>query len=258
MKGQVAVVTGGAGGIGRAIAQRFAQEGAKVAVVDISLLGAQEAVGAIQAGGGSAMAVEMDVADEAMVEQGIRTVLDAWHRIDTLVTCAGYQHIALVEDLKLEDWKRMLAVHLDGAFLVTRACLRNMYKQEHGGAILYLGSVHAYEASPLKAPYVAAKHGLLGLARVVAKEGAHRRVRTNVLCPGPVRTRLVERQIPEQAEQLGITEEEVVHKVLLRGTLDGEFTALGDVAETAVFLATFPSNALSGQSILVSHGWHMQ
>jgi len=109
----------------------------------------------------------------------------------------------------------------------------------------------------LKAPYVTAKHGLLGLARVVAKEGAKYGVRSNVICPGFVRTALVEKQIPEQAKTLGISEEDVVKKVMLKETVDGEFTTTADVAELAVFLASFPSNALTGQSVVVSHGWHL-
>jgi 3-hydroxybutyrate dehydrogenase len=152
----------------------------------------------------------------------------------------------------------MLAIHLDGAFLTTRACLKRMYAQGRGGTVIYMGSVHSKEASVLKAPYVAAKHGLVGLAKVVAKEGAKHGVRANVICPGFVRTPLVDKQIPEQAKELGISEDDVVKKVMLKETVDGEFTTVEDVAHTALFLATFPSNALTGQSIVVSHGWFMQ
>ena len=110
----------------------------------------------------------------------------------------------------------------------------------------------------LKAPYVTAKHGLIGLAKVVAKEGAAHKVRANVICPGFVRTPLVEKQIPEQARTLGISEDDVVKKVMLKDTVDGEFTTVEDVAEAAVFFAGFGSNALTGQSLVVSHGWFMQ
>jgi 3-hydroxybutyrate dehydrogenase len=153
---------------------------------------------------------------------------------------------------------RMLGIHLDGAFLTTRACLRHMYKSGRGGSILYMGSVHSKEASPLKAPYVAAKHGLLGLCRAVAKEGAKHGVRANVLCPGFVRTPLVDKQIPEQAKELGISEAEVIKNVMLKNTVDGEFTTMADVAQAAVFFASFESNALTGQSLIISHGWHME
>jgi 3-hydroxybutyrate dehydrogenase len=152
----------------------------------------------------------------------------------------------------------MLAIHLDGAFLTTRAAMRAMIKGGKGGSIIYMGSVHSHEGSPLKAPYVAAKHGLIGLAKVVAKEGAKDQIRSNVICPGFVRTPLVEKQIPEQALKFNITAEEVIQKIMLKDTVDGEFTTTEDVAQTAIFLAAFPSNALTGQSVVVSHGWYMQ
>jgi len=141
--------------------------------------------------------------------------------------------------------------------LTTKACLRHMY-QGTGGAIIYIGSVHSKEASLLKAPYVTAKHGLIGLCKVVAKEGAKHGVRANVVCPGYVRTPLVDKQIPEQAKALGISEDEVVHNVLLRETVDGEFTTTEDVAGAVLFFAAAQTNALTGQSLIVSHGWFME
>ena len=257
LDGKLAIVTGAASGIGRQIALRFAHEGAKVAVADLDLGRAQEVVGEIELSGGVATAVAMDVANEAQVEAGVE-IAARLGGVDILVSNAGIQHIAPLAELALADWRKMLAVHLDGAFLTTRACLRHMIRQGRGGAILYIGSVHSVEASPLKAPYVAAKHGLIGLGRLVAKEGAVHGVRANVICPGFVRTPLVDRQIPQQAKELGLTEDEVVKKVMLRETVDGEFTKAEDIAEVAVFFAAFPSLALTGQSLVVSHGWHMQ
>jgi 3-hydroxybutyrate dehydrogenase len=137
--------------------------------------------------------------------------------------------------VEFAEWKRLMAIHLDGAFLTTRAALRQMYKQK-SGSIIYMGSVHSKEASVLKAPYVTAKHGLIGLAKVVAKEGAAHGVRANVICPGFVRTPLVDKQIPEQAKELGISEQEVIKSIMLKETVDGEFTTVDDVAETALFL----------------------
>jgi 3-hydroxybutyrate dehydrogenase len=258
LDGKLAIVTGSASGIGRQIALRFAREGAKVAVADLALGRAQEVVSEITFGGGIATAVAMDVADEAQVEAGINEVAARLGGIDILVSNAGIQHIGPLVQLSLADWRKVLAVHLDGAFLTTRACLRQMYRQGRGGTILYIGSVHSVEASPLKAPYVTAKHGLIGLARSVAKEGATHGIRANVIDPGFVRTPLVERQIPEQARELGLTEDQVVKTVLLRETVDGEFTTAEDIADVAVFFAAFPSMALTGQSLVVSHGWHMQ
>ena len=258
LDGKTAIVTGSASGIGRQIALRFAREGVAVAIADVNLAGAQEVASDISHGGGTAIAFAMDVGDEAAVRAGIDEVVARLGGVDILISNAGIQHIAPLVDLALADWQKVLSVHLDGAFLATRACLRQMIRQGRGGTILYIGSVHSVEASPLKAPYVAAKHGVLGLARLVAKEGAEHGVRANVICPGFVRTPLVDRQIPEQARELGLTEEEVIKKVMLRQTVDGEFTAAEDIAEVAVFFAAFPSLALTGQSLVVSHGWHMQ
>ncbi|OIQ93002.1 D-beta-hydroxybutyrate dehydrogenase [mine drainage metagenome] len=258
MKDRVAVVTGAASGIGLEIAHAYAREGAKVCIADLSLAAAQAAAAAIERAGGSAMAVQMDVVDEQAVERGFDQVTTAFGVPDVLVSNAGIQHINPIEALSLENWRKMLAIHLDGAFLTTRAMVRRLYPTGRGGAVIYMGPVHSHEASPLKAPYVTAKHGLLGLCKVLAKEGAKHGVRANVICPGFVRTPLVEKQIPEQARELGISEADVVAKVMLKDTVDGEFTTTADVAETAVFLAAFPSNALTGQSVVVSHGWYMQ
>jgi 3-hydroxybutyrate dehydrogenase len=172
------------------------------------------------------------------------------------VSNAGIQIVNPIEDFAFEDFKKMLAIHVDGAFLTTKACVKYMYPQS-SGSLIYMGSVHSHEASPLKCAYVAAKHGVLGLARVMAKEGAKHGVRSNVICPGFVKTPLVEKQIPEQAKELGISEQEVVEKVMLGETVDKEFTTMEDVAQLAVFLAAFPTNALTGQSVIISHGWHM-
>lgn len=258
MKGRTAIVTGAASGIGREIALRYAREGANVAIADLSLDGGEAVAAQIRGAGSQALAVAMDVTDEGQVDSGVAAVIDRFGGVDVLVSNAGIQHIDPVVDLSLADWRRLIAIHLEGAFLTTRACLRQMYRQGRGGSIIYMGSVHSKEASPLKAPYVTAKHGLLGLCRVVAKEGAEHGVRANVICPGFVRTPLVEKQIPEQARELGISEADVVRKVMLKDTVDGEFTTTEDVAELAVLFAAFPSNALTGQSVVVSHGWFME
>jgi 3-hydroxybutyrate dehydrogenase len=178
--------------------------------------------------------------------------------VDILVSNAGIQIVYPIEEFPFADWKKLLAIHLDGAFLTTRACLKRMYAAGKGGSVIYMGSVHSKEASKLKAPYVTAKHGLIGLAKVVAKEGAAHGVRANVICPGFVRTPLVEKQIPEQARELHISEDDVIKKVMLKDTVDGEFTTVDDVAACALFFADFETNALTGQSIVVSHGWFMQ
>jgi len=257
LKDKVAVVTGAASGIGKQIATAFAREGAIVAIADLDAKAADATAREFDPAGKRAIGVAMDVADEQQVDAGIAKVISAFGALDILVSNAGIQIVAPIVDFEFAKWKKLMAIHLDGAFLTTRAALRQMYKQ-NSGSVIYMGSVHSKEASVLKAPYVAAKHALIGLAKVVAKEGAAHGVRANVICPGFVRTPLVDKQIPEQAKELGISEQDVIKNVMLKETVDGEFTTVDDVAETALFLASFPSNALTGQSIVVSHGWFMQ
>ena len=258
LNNKVAVVTGAASGIGEQCARKLAAQGAKVVIADLSLKNAQQVAASINDAGGSAFAVEMNVVDEDAVNRGIDAAVEKLGSIDVLVSNAGIQIVNPIENYAFADWKKMLAVHLDGAFLTTKAAIRHMYDSGRGGSIIYMGSVHSHEASKLKSAYVTAKHGLLGLARAVAKEGGPRGVRANVVCPGFVRTPLVDKQIPEQAKELGISEQEVIKHVMLGDTVDGEFTTVDDVANTVAFLAGFESAALTGQSIVVSHGWYMQ
>jgi 3-hydroxybutyrate dehydrogenase len=251
------VITGAASGIGKEIAIKFAQEGAKVVIADLNQKAADATAKELDPAGKRAMGVAMDVANEDQVDAGIDKAIATFGSLDVLVSNAGIQIVEPLVDFEFDKWKKLLSIHLDGAFLTTRAALRQMYKQ-NSGSIIYMGSVHSKEASVLKAPYVTAKHGLIGLAKVVAKEGAAHHVHANVICPGFVRTPLVDKQIPEQAKELGISEQEVIKNVMLKETVDGEFTTVEDVAEAALFFAAFNSNALTGQSLVVSHGWFME
>src|SRR6266404_5583680 len=257
LKDKAAIVTGAASGIGKEIAIVFAREGAKVAIADLDQKAADATARQIDPTGKRVVGVAMDVANEQQVDDGTAKVVETFGGLDVLVSNAGIQIVAPLVDFEFAKRKRLMAIHLDGAFLTTRAALRQMYKQK-SGSIIYMGSVHSKEASLLKGPYVTAKHGLIGLGKVVAKEGAKHGVRANVICPGFVRTPLVDKQIPEQAKELGISEQDVIKNVMLKETVDGEFTTVEDVAETALFFAAFPSNALTGQSLVVSHGWFMQ
>ncbi|MGJ7484544.1 3-hydroxybutyrate dehydrogenase [Variovorax sp. LT2P21] len=258
LKDKVAFITGSASGIGKEIALLFAQEGAKIVIADLNKAAADATAAELQAKGAQAIGVAVDVTSEEQVDAAVEEAAKAFGGIDILVSNAGIQIVHPVEEFTFADWKKMLAIHLDGAFLTTKACLKHMYAQGRGGSVIYMGSVHSKEASVLKAPYVTAKHGLIGLSKTVAKEGAKYGVRSNVICPGFVRTPLVEKQIPEQAKTLGITEEQVVKNVMLKDTVDGEFTTTDDVARVALLFAAFPTNALTGQSLIVSHGWSME
>jgi 3-hydroxybutyrate dehydrogenase len=258
LEGKVALITGAASGIGQEIALQFALEGAKIAVADVNLQGADATAAEIEKLGSKAIGLAVDVTDEQQVEQAVQTTIKNLGNIDILISNAGIQIVHPVEEFTFAEWKKMLAIHLDGAFLTTRACMKNMIASNRGGSIIYMGSVHSKEASVLKAPYVTAKHGLIGLARGIAKEGAKHHIRANVICPGFVLTPLVEKQIPQQAIALGISEQAVIKNVMLKNTVDGEFTTTADIAQVALMFASFPTNALTGQSLVVSHGWFMQ
>lgn len=258
LEGKVAFITGAASGIGKEIALEFAREGAKIIIADLNKQGADDVASEIEKAGSKVIGIAVDVTNEAQVEAAANTAIKTFGNIDILISNAGIQIVHPIEEFSFSDWKKMLAIHLDGAFLTTRACMKQMIASNKGGSIIYMGSVHSKEASMLKAPYVTAKHGLIGLAKTVAKEGAKHNIRANVICPGFVRTPLVKKQIPEQAKVLGISEEEVIKNVMLRETVDGEFTTTADIAQVALMFASFQSNALTGQSLVVSHGWFMQ
>jgi 3-hydroxybutyrate dehydrogenase len=255
LDGKVALITGAASGIGHSIARRYVEAGGRVVIADLNADGATNAAKEL-GDSKTAIGIAMDVTKEDQVNAGVEQTVKTFGRVDILISNAGIQIVYPIEEFPFADWKKLLAIHLDGAFLTTKACVKHMYKQK-AGVLIYMGSVHSHEASPLKSAYVAAKHGILGLARVMAKEGAAHNVRANVICPGFVKTPLVEKQIPEQAKELGISEERVVKEIMLAETVDKEFTTVEDVAELALFLAAFDTNALTGQSVCISHGWHM-
>jgi 3-hydroxybutyrate dehydrogenase len=258
LQGKVALITGAASGIGKECALTMAKQGASIVIADLNLAAGEVVVQEITQAGGQAIAIVMDVVNEDAVNAGVQAAVDKFGSIDVLVSNAGIQIIHPIEEFPFDEWKKLLSIHLDGAFLTTKAAIKHMYASGKGGAIIYMGSAHSHEASKLKSAYVTAKHGLLGLARTVAKEGGPRGVRANVVCPGFVRTPLVDKQIPEQAASLGISEADVVKNVMLKETVDGEFTTAADIANTVAFLASFDNNAITGQSIVVSHGWFMQ
>jgi 3-hydroxybutyrate dehydrogenase len=255
---KVAFITGAASGIGKAIAIAFAQAGARIIVADQHALAADETAAAIAQAGGRARGIGVDVTDEAEVEAAVQAGITTYGGIDILVSNAGIQIVHPLVDFTFAEWKRMLAVHLDGAFLTTRACMRHMIARQRGGSIIYMGSVHSKTASASKAPYVTANHGLMGLTRAVAKEGAPHHIRANMICPGFVRTPLVDGQIPALARAHGLSETAVITDVMLKDTVDGEFTTTADVADVALLFASFPTDALTGQSLIVSHGWVME
>jgi 3-hydroxybutyrate dehydrogenase len=256
-KPHTVLITGAGSGIGAQLAMAFAAAKALVVVTDLNLASAAQTAQQITASGGQALALALDVSDEAAVATGFQDAVAHFGRIDTVISNAGIQHISAIDQLAYADWQKMMRIHLDGAFLVTREALRYFYPQR-SGCLIYFGSIHSKVASPLKAPYVTAKHGLLGLCKAVAKEGAAYNVRSHVICPGFVKTPLVEKQIPEQAKTLGISEDDVVKRVMLGQTVDGAFTSFDELNQLALFLAANDNLVLTGQSLMATHGWHME
>ncbi len=229
-------------------------ETTKIVIADLKQDTAETAAAEIVANGGVAMGVAMDVSNEDSVNAGVDAAHDAYGRIDILISNAGIQIVHPVESFPFADWRKMLAVHLDGAFLTTKACLKHMYAAK-SGSIVYIGSVHSKEASPLKAAYVTAKHGILGLSRVVAKEGAKHNVRANVVCPGFVRTPLVEAQIADQARAHGLPEDRVLEDVILAPHAVKRLIEPSEVGEVVAFLMGPGGRSFTGAPVMMDQGW---
>ena len=256
MNRQTVLITGAASGIGFACAKKMAEEGYAVVVADINLPAAEKAAEELRAAGGEAMAVRMDVSSETEVETGFDAMMAAYGSCDVVMSNAGVQIVHPFDEYPLEEWRKMMAIHADGAFLVARAAYRRMKASGKGGHIVFTGSVQSFIGSKLKAPYNFAKHGVAGLAKSIAREGAEHRIYAYNIAPSFIKTPLVEKQIPEQAADLGISEEEVVRNLMLRDTVDGEFTTVEDVANALYFLAQ-DKGALTGQPLRLTHGWAM-
>ena len=255
LKDKCAIVTGAASGIGKEIAFTYAREGAKVAIADLNREAAEATANEIRAAGGQAIGLAMDVTDEQAVNDGVAAAVAAFGGVDILVSNAGIQIVHPLEEFSYAEWKKMMAIHLDGAFLTTKACLPHMYDSGRGGSIIYMGSALSKDSALLKAPYVTAKHGLIGLAKVVAKEGAKHGVRANVICPGFVRTPLVEGQLADQARAHGLSEDRVLEEVLLAPQAIKRLIEPEEVAATVAFLLGPDGRAFTGTPVIMDQGW---
>lgn len=242
MSGRVVVVTGGASGIGAACVGRFAGAGAEVVVVDVDGPGAERVAGAV---GGRAVAV--DLADLGAVDAlGLRC--------DVLINNAGLQHISAVEDFSSERFSLMLRVMLEAPFRLTKQVLPHMYARGWG-RIVNISSVHGLRASPFKAAYVAAKHGLEGLSKVIALEGAAQGVTSNCINPSYVRTPLVEQQVAAQAVAHGIEPDEVLDRIMLAPAAVKRLIEPEQVAELAAYLCGPHADSITGSSFAMDGGW---
>ncbi len=246
------LITGSASGIGFGIAEHFARQGHHVVIADINLAAATEACEKLSSQGFSSAPVAMDVSNAAQVKD----VAQSLHStpIDILINNAGIQHVSKLESFPAEKWQQLINVMLVGPALLTQAFLPGM-RERNFGRIINVGSIHSVIASPFKSAYVAAKHGLLGFAKTVALETGDCDVTINTLCPAYVKTPLVEQQIQAQAKENGISEEEVINKIMLEPMPKKAFISIEELAATASFLITDNARNITAQTFIIDGGW---
>ncbi len=250
LEGKVALVTGAASGIGLAIARRLAAEGARVTLADVDVERGQYEAERIA----GARFIVADMTDPEACRRLVSDTIAAAGSLDVLVNNAGIQLVAPIQDFPEAKWRQILEIMLTAPFLLTQAALPGMYA--HGwGRILNIGSVHSITASAYKSAYVAAKHGLLGLTRVTALEGAEHGVTCNCLCPSYVRTALVEKQVADQARLHGIPESEVVETIMVAEAPIHRLLEPDEVAKYAAFLCSDAASGVTGSAVTIDCGW---
>lgn len=252
--GKRILITGAGSGIGAGIAEHLAEAGHELLVTDLDSEAAAAVARRIVDRGGRARAFALDVTSEASVS-GVCGALDG--TVDVLINNAGLQHVAKLEDFPMEKWELLVQVMLVGVARLTRAVLPGMRAQEFG-RIINIGSIHSLVASAYKSAYVSAKHGLIGFSRVLALETADSDITINTVCPTYVRTPLVDKQIADQARAHGISEEEVVDRIMLQPMPKGVFISMEELAGICAFLVSPVARNITGQAIVVDGGWTVQ
>jgi 3-hydroxybutyrate dehydrogenase len=245
-------LTGAASGLGRGLAQHFAAAGHRLLLADKNEGGLRQTVGLLGDGAGRAEAHALDVTSAGQVRELFAALGN--RPIDLLVNDAGVQHVERLEDFPEGHWDALLDVMLKGPFLLTQAVLPRM-RAAGFGRVVHIGSIHSLVASPFKAAYVAAKHGLLGLSKVAALETADADITINTICPSYIRTPLVEAQIAAQARAHGIGEQEVIDKIMLAPMPKGKFITVEEVAAAIEFLAGPLARNITGQTLVIDGGW---
>ena len=259
MKGKTALVTGSTSGIGLGIAEALAKQGANIV---LNGFGERSEIERLRARLAEKHHIDVqydgaDMSKPDAIEAMMKTALARFGALDVVVNNAGIQHVAPVEEFPVDKWNAIIAINLSAAFHTTRLALPGM-KKKTWGRIVNIASAHALVASPFKAAYVSAKHGLAGLTKTVALEAAEHGITVNAICPGYVWTPLVEKQIPDTAKARGMTEDEVKRDVLLAAQPTKRFVAVEEVAGLAVFLAGDAAASITGALLSIDGGWTAQ
>ena len=257
--GQTALVTGSTSGIGKAIATRFAHDGANIV---LNGFGNEDEIQAFREELAAECGVKVgysgaDLTDPDAIEGLMGYAARDFGGVDVLVNNAGVQHVAPIEDFPVAKWDLIIALNLTSSFHTIRMAMPGM-KEKGWGRIINTASAHALVASPFKVAYVAAKHGIAGLTKTIALEGAEHGVRCNAICPGYVHTPLVDAQITDTAKARGITEEEVVRDVLLAAQPTKQFVTAEQVAAMASFLCSPAADQVNGALMQMDGGWVAQ
>jgi 3-hydroxybutyrate dehydrogenase len=246
------LLTGAASGLGRGLAVYFAAKGHHLALTDRNEAGLRETVGLLGPAAERASTHIVDITSAGKVGDLVAAL--GGRPVDLLINDAGVQYVARLEEFPEERWDLLLDVMLKGPFLLTRAVLPGM-RAAGFGRIVNIGSIHSLVASPFKSAYVAAKHGLLGLARVAALETADADITVNTICPSYIRTPLVDAQVAAQARAHGIGEQEVIDRIMLEPMPKRKFITVEEVAATIEFLAGHEARNITGQTIVIDGGW---
>ena len=254
MKGRVAVVTGAASGIGFAIAKAMSEAGASVVLADVSAQAGEAALADLRGAGSTAEFVSADISKSADVRRLMDAAAKKFGRIDILVNNAGLQHIAPITEFPEERWDQLIGVILTGTFLCCKYAVPHMTRHKWG-RVINIASIHGRVASAFKSAYIAAKHGVIGLTKVLALEVGEHNITSNAICPAYVRTPLVEKQIDEQARRHGISRDDVVQKIMLEPAAIRRLLEPEEVASLAVYLCSDKASGITGASIDIDLGW---
>ena len=254
MNEKAALITGAASGIGLALSRDLAQQGYTILLTDANLSAAQNAAEQLLAEGYKAEAHKLDVTSDADISELMTSVQRSHYELPLLVNNAGIQYVSKLEDFPVDRWRLINNVLLVGPAMLTRAVLPLM-RQQNFGRIINVGSIHALVASKHKSAYVAAKHGLLGFSKVVALETADQNITINTICPSYVKTPLVEMQIANQAKENGISEEDVINKIMLEPMPKKSFIEMDELIGAMNYLVSNAARNMTGHELVLDGGW---